>query len=202
MRPVRGSTHATPGSLGGASPPMSARTQRPDEPGNRARKISGKRRTIARFAALSTSSQHEATLKLADGFETSTAATLRLVDRAPAPRSINRFQISIKIRTSWRSSRMATSMTPGAAEAPLGNSKNTRRPERAARPRTISCAARCPASAGSGAIERSREKATASGRPIAMPSRIQFLSVADVPRPRSSSPTRDRRNPTCSPSSA
>jgi hypothetical protein len=35
-----------------------------------------------------------------------------------------------------------------------------------------------------------------------MPSRIQFLSVADVPRPRSSSPTRDRRNPTRSPSSA
>jgi hypothetical protein len=60
--PLRASIHAMPAALGGSDPSTRARTQLSDEPGNRARTISGKRRTIARFAALSTSSQHDASL--------------------------------------------------------------------------------------------------------------------------------------------
>ena len=59
IRPVRGSTHATPGAAGGAEPVTMASTQPAEEPPNRLRRTAGNRRTIARFAAVSTRSQQD-----------------------------------------------------------------------------------------------------------------------------------------------
>ena len=49
---------------------------------------------MARFAALSTSSQHDASLKRRGRIAPSTSSALRVVERDAAPRSVKRFQIS------------------------------------------------------------------------------------------------------------
>jgi hypothetical protein len=200
MRPLRGSIQATPDASGGIPPFAIALVHPIEDPENLARKISGKRRTIARFAALSTSSQHDATRNAGEGTDASTSATFRLVDRDALPRSVTRFQISTRISTSAPSSRIATSTTPGATDVRVGISKTPVRPFSRASRSTSSCAARCPASVGSGEAARFRENEIANGREIAMPSRLQVDSVADAPKPRSSSEIRVVPNPTRRPS--
>jgi len=137
----RGSIQTMPGSSGGAVPSSRAPAQPRDDPGNRDRMISGKRRTIARFAALSTMSQHDAARNRGDRIA-STSVTFLLVDLDAAPRSIKRFQISANSTTRCWSSRMQMSTTPADGADLVGSSNNPGRPISRDRRRRSSWAAR------------------------------------------------------------
>ena len=159
--------------------------------------------TSARFAALSTSTQHHATrygrpcpMAIASR---SASATLRSVERAPPPTSSKRFQISRIDSSRATSSRSARSAERSGSAGRVASSKRAVRVVRAQIRSRASCASRCPASLGCGL--RSRAKAIPSGRPRTMPSRTHTMSGVPVAKPRSISLIRDCSSPTRWPSS-